>query len=97
MRKRERSSEPHSPSTGKGFIFQPADISVDREMPPDNQNRSPRQRLPTDLEGRFGKIGIPAVAAAARYSSERKRAGPSKIKDAGGGAAEKERSKPPKD
>jgi len=70
---------------------------VDREMPLDNQNRSPRQRLPTDLEGRFGKIGIPAVAAAARYSSERKRAGPSKIKDAGGGAAEKERSKPPKD
>jgi hypothetical protein len=94
LRKRERSSEPHSPSTG-GFYLS-ASFSVDTEMPPDNQNRSPRQRLPTDLEGRFGKIGIPAVAAAARYSSERKRAGPS-IKDAGGGAAEKERSKPPKD
>jgi hypothetical protein len=63
-------------------------------MPPNNQNRSPRQRLPTDLEGPFRKIGIPAVAAAARYSSERTRARPS---NAGEGAAEKERSKPPED
>jgi hypothetical protein len=46
--------------------------------------------MTTELEGRYGKIGIPAVAAAARYSSERKRARRS-IKDAGGGAANKER------
>ena len=54
-------------------------------MPPNNRSRSPRQRLPADLEGRYGKIGIPAVVAAARYSSDRKRARRS-IKDAGGGA-----------
>ena len=52
-------------------------------MPPNNRSRSSRQRLPTDLEGRYGKIGIPAVVAAARYSSDRKRARRS-IKDAGG-------------
>jgi hypothetical protein len=46
-----------------------------------------------DLEERYGKIGIPAVAAAARYSSGRKRA--RSIKNAGGGA-NKERWKPPK-
>jgi hypothetical protein len=65
-------------------------------MQPNNRNRSARQRLPTDLEGRFGKIGIPAVAAAVRYSSEceRNRAHRS-IKDAGGGVAE--RRKPPKE
>jgi hypothetical protein len=50
--------------------------------------------MTTELEGRYGKIGIPAVAAAARYSSERKKARRS-IKDAGGGA-NKERWKPPK-
>jgi hypothetical protein len=59
-------------------------------MASNNRNRSPRQRMTTELEGRYGKIGIPAVAAAARYSSERKRARRS-IKDAGGGAANKER------
>jgi hypothetical protein len=32
-------------------------------MPPNNRNRSPRQRMPTDLEGRYGKIGISAVEA----------------------------------
>ena len=62
-------------------------------MPPNNQNRSSGQRLATDLEGPFRKIGIPAVAAAARYSSKRKRA---RLSNAGGGAAEKERSKTPK-
>jgi hypothetical protein len=50
--------------------------------------------LPTDLQGPFRKIGIPAVAAAARYSTERNRQRPS---NAGEGAAEKERSDPPKD
>ena len=54
-------------------------------MASNNRNRSPRQRMTTELEGRYGKIGIPAVAAAARYSSEHKKARRS-IKDAGGGA-----------
>jgi hypothetical protein len=54
---------------------------------PNNQNRSPVQRLPTDLEAPFRKIGIPAVAAAARYSSERKE------ERAPSNAGEKERSK----
>ena len=64
-------------------------------MASNNRNRSPpRRRMTTELEGRYGKIGIPAVAAAARYSSERKKARRS-IKDAGGGA-NKERWKPPK-
>jgi hypothetical protein len=63
-------------------------------MVPNNQNRSPQQRVATDLEGRFGKVGIPAVWAAARYSTERKKPSAS-IKDAG--AAEQERSKAPND
>ena len=55
-------------------------------MASNNRNRSPPcQRMTTELEGRYGKIGIPAVAAAARYSSEHKKARRS-IKDAGGGA-----------
>jgi hypothetical protein len=67
-------------------------------MPPNNRNRSPRQRLPMDLEGRFGKIGIPTVAAAVRYSSERERNRAHRsIKDAGGGVADKERRKLPKE
>ena len=55
-------------------------------MASNNRNRSPRQRMTTELEGRYGKIGIPAVAAAARYATERQRARRS-IKDAGGGGA----------
>jgi hypothetical protein len=47
-----------------------------------------------NLEGRYGKIGISAVQAAARYSSDRT---PCSIKDAGESAANKERLKPPKD
>jgi hypothetical protein len=65
-------------------------------MPPNNQNWSPRQRAPTDLEGRYGRIGISAVEAAARYSSDRKRKHRS-IKDAGKSAANKERRKAPND
>jgi phosphoenolpyruvate carboxylase len=49
-----------------------------------------------NLEGRYGKIGISAVQAAVRYSSDRKRAHRS-IKDAGESAANNERRKPPKD
>jgi hypothetical protein len=44
-----------------------------------------------NVEGRYGKIGISAVQAAARYSSDRK------IKDGGESAANKERRKPAKD
>ena len=51
-------------------------------MPANNRNQSSRQRMPTNLEGRYGKIGISAVEAAARYSSDRKRTQRS-IKDAG--------------
>jgi hypothetical protein len=65
-------------------------------MPPNNRNRSPRQRIPTSLEGRYGKIGISAVEAAARYSSDHRRTHRS-IKDAGESAANKERRKPPRD
>jgi hypothetical protein len=65
-------------------------------MLPNNRNRSLRQRMRTDLKERYGKIGIPAVEAAARYSSDRKTTHRS-IKDAGGGAADKERRKSPKD
>jgi hypothetical protein len=91
----QTSSGPHSPSTGRIFIFQLSSTPPwDKEMPPNNQNRSSGQRLPTDLEGPFRKIGIPAVAAAARYTSERKRRGP---RTRAGGAGEKERSKRPKD
>jgi hypothetical protein len=49
-----------------------------------------------NLEGRYGKIGISAVQAAARYSSDRKRT-PRSIKDAGENIANYERRKPPKD
>jgi hypothetical protein len=49
-----------------------------------------------DLEGRYSKIGISAVQAAARYSSDRKRTHRS-IKDVGESAANKEQRKPPKD
>ena len=42
-------------------------------MPPNNRSVV-AQRLPTDLEARYGKIGIPAVVAAARYSSDGKTA-----------------------
>jgi hypothetical protein len=49
-----------------------------------------------NLEGRYGKIGISAVKAAVRYSSDRKRTHRS-IKDAGETAANKERQKPAKD
>ena len=52
--------------------------------------------MPMNLEGRYGKIGISAVQAAARYSSDRKRTH-RLIKDAGESAANKERRKPPKD
>jgi hypothetical protein len=52
--------------------------------------------MPTDLEGRYGKIGISAVEAAARYSSDRKRTRRS-IKEAGESAANKEQRKPLKD
>ena len=65
-------------------------------MPANNRNQSSRQRMPTNLEGRYGKIGISAVEAAARYSSERKRTQRS-IKDAGETTANKERRKPQKD
>jgi hypothetical protein len=65
-------------------------------MPPNNRSRSSRQRLPTDLEARYGEIGIPAVVAAARYSTDRKRAR-RLIKDAGGGATNKEPRKLPKE
>jgi hypothetical protein len=65
-------------------------------MSPDNHNRSPRQRMPMDLERRYRGIGISAVEAAARYSSESRRTHRS-IKDAGKSAADKERRKPPKD
>src|SRR5919204_2955920 len=41
-------------------------------MPVNNRNQS-RRRMPMNLEGRYGKIGISAVQAAARYSSGRKR------------------------
>jgi hypothetical protein len=48
-------------------------------MPPNNRSRSSRQRLPTDLEARYGKIGIPAVVAAARIrATVRERAARSK-------------------
>jgi hypothetical protein len=62
-------------------------------MPLNNRNQSPRRRMPMNLEGRYGKIGISAVQAAAPYSSDRKRTHRS-IKDAGE-AANKERRKPP--
>ena len=66
-------------------------------MPPNHRTRStPHQNSPTDLERRYGKIGISAVAAAARYSTNRKSARRS-VKDAGGDAANKERWKPPKE
>ena len=65
-------------------------------MPVNIRNQSPRRRMPMNLEGRYGKIGISAVQAAARYSSDRKRTHRS-IKDAGESAANKERRKPPKD
>jgi hypothetical protein len=65
-------------------------------MPVDNRNQSPPPRMPMNLEGRYGKIGISAVQAAARYSSDRKRALRS-IKDAGENADNKERRKPPRD
>ena len=42
-------------------------------MPVNDRNQSPRRRTPMNLEGRYGKIGISAVQAAARYSSDRKR------------------------
>jgi hypothetical protein len=57
-------------------------------MPPNNRNRAPRWRMRTDLEGRYGRIGIQAVEAAARYSSDRTRIHRSN-KDADGGAANK--------
>jgi hypothetical protein len=65
-------------------------------MPPNNRNHPPRQQMPTNLEGRYGKIGISAVEAAARYSSDPKKTRRS-IKDAGQSAANKEGRKPPKD
>ena len=65
-------------------------------MPPNDRTRSSHQNSPTDLERRYGKIGISAVAAAARYSTDRKSARRS-VKDAGGDAANKERWKPPKE
>jgi hypothetical protein len=65
-------------------------------MSANNRNQSSRQRTPTNLEGRYGKIGILAVEAAARYSSHRTRTHHS-IKDAGESAVNKERRKPPKD
>jgi hypothetical protein len=61
-----------------------------------NRSQSPRRRMPMNLEGRYGKIGISAVQAAARYSSDRKRT-PRSIKDAGENIANYERRKPPKD
>jgi hypothetical protein len=42
-------------------------------MPANNRKQSPRRSAPTDLEGRYGKIGISAVEAAARYSSASKK------------------------
>jgi hypothetical protein len=54
-------------------------------MPPNNRSRSSRQRLPTDLEARYGKIGIPAVVAAARYSSDRIRERAARSKTLAGG------------
>jgi hypothetical protein len=65
-------------------------------MPANNRNHPPRQQMPTNLEGRYGKIGISAVEAAARYSRDRERTHHS-IKDAAESAANKERRKPPKD
>ena len=65
-------------------------------MPVHNRNHSPRRRMPMNLEGRYGKIGISAVKAAVQYSSDRKRTHRS-IKDAGETAANKERQKPAKD
>jgi hypothetical protein len=65
-------------------------------MPLNSRSRSPRRQMPMKLEGRYGKIGISAVEAAARYSSDRKRTHRS-IKDAGESAANNERRKPPKD
>jgi hypothetical protein len=65
-------------------------------MPENKRNQSSSQRMPTNLEGRYGKIGISAVEAAARYSSDRKRTHRS-IKNAGETAALKERRKPQKD
>jgi hypothetical protein len=63
-------------------------------MPVNNRNHSSPRRMPMNLEGRYGKIGISAVQAAARYSSDRKRTHRS---DAGETAANKERRKPAKD
>jgi hypothetical protein len=57
-------------------------------MPVDDLNQSPRPRMPRNL--------ISAVQAAARYSSDRKRAHRS-IKNAGENADNKERRKPPRD
>jgi hypothetical protein len=55
-------------------------------MPVNNRNQSPRRRMPMNLEGRYGKIGISAVQAAARYSSDRTHRS---IKNAGESAANK--------
>jgi hypothetical protein len=65
-------------------------------MPPNDRTPSSHQHSPTDLERRYGKIGISAVEAAARYSTDRKSVRRS-VKDAGGDAANKERWKPPKE
>jgi hypothetical protein len=65
-------------------------------MSANNRNQSSRQRTPTNLEGRYGKIGISAVEAAARYSSNRQRTHRS-IKDPAESAVNKQQRKPPKD
>jgi hypothetical protein len=62
-------------------------------MPVNNRNQSPSRRMPMNLEERYGEIGISAVQAAARYSSDRTHCS---TKDAGESAANKERRKPPK-
>jgi hypothetical protein len=61
-------------------------------MPANNRNHPPPQQMPTNLEGRYGKIGISAVEAAARYWSDPKRTRRSIER-----AANKEQRKPPKD
>jgi hypothetical protein len=65
-------------------------------MPVNSRSQSARRRMSMNLEGRYGKTGISAVQAAARYSSDRKRTHHS-IKDAGESAANNQRWKPPKD
>jgi hypothetical protein len=61
-------------------------------MPANNRKQSPRRQ--TNLEERYGKIGISAVEAAVRYSSAGKRMHRA-LKGAGETAA-KQRREPPK-